>query len=358
MEQQYESLVRGLIADGHEVSLVTTRGASDTGSLPAYSNIWHASGGNGRYSLNWWLSTANRRGCWRDENWDLVLSISFAGGMASFWRGCTPVVAQIHGTALAEVQSSGRSRTVRELLKVALNGARILREKVFLPRFDRVIAISDAVEGQLRGFPYFLSRDRVSVVPNGVAEVEADNIQSRREAKRSALGISDDEVIFLFSGRLHPQKGLSDALSAFNKTPTGRLLIAGAGVGQGEAEAAALENPRIIVLGRVPHEDLGEVYAAADVLIFPSRRKEGLPMVLLESAAFGLPALVYDGCGVPGDLFSGMTLVPANVGQLASHMLAALPRRDMNPLLPERFSLTNMIQRYEECFDAARLRAK
>ena len=64
-----------------------------------------------------------------------------------------------------------------------------------------------------------------------------------RRARRTALGIAADECVFLFVGRLEPEKGIAVLLEAFSvafaEEGNVRLLIAGDGMLRGMVETAA-----------------------------------------------------------------------------------------------------------------------
>lgn len=84
-------------------------------------------------------------------------------------------------------------------------------------------------------------------------------------------------------------------------------------------------------LGRVA--DVGPVLAEADLFLFPSRYREGLPRVVLEAAATGLPVVAYDVPGVREAVRDGETgcLVPeGDVDALTARVTTLLgdaPRR-------------------------------
>jgi glycosyltransferase involved in cell wall biosynthesis len=112
----------------------------------------------------------------------------------------------------------------------------------------------------------------------------------------------------LFVGRLSPHKGIVSLLEIARKTLAGRADVLFLIVGDGElmaevAKCAQASGGRMILAGQ--QTDLAPYYAAADVLILPSCT-EGLPMVLLEACAWGLPAVASNVGGVPEVVTDGV----------------------------------------------------
>ncbi len=110
-----------------------------------------------------------------------------------------------------------------------------------------------------------------------------------------------DDGVFraLFVGRFHAQKNLSALVEQFGaaarKLPskTLRLEIVGDGPQRPEVEARISElglQDRVALLGWLPREELLKVYRRADCLVNPSIG-EGLPNVVLEAMACGLPVI-------------------------------------------------------------------
>jgi teichuronic acid biosynthesis glycosyltransferase TuaC len=115
-----------------------------------------------------------------------------------------------------------------------------------------------------------------------------------RTVARAALRV--EGFTLLCVGSLIPRKGLDLVLRALVQVPDCKLMIAGDGPRRAELEALAKRlgvRDRVRFLGEVPHADLPDLYAAADVLLLASSR-EGWANVLLEAMACGTPVVATD----------------------------------------------------------------
>jgi glycosyltransferase involved in cell wall biosynthesis len=120
------------------------------------------------------------------------------------------------------------------------------------------------------------------------------HVGDRGEARRR-LGLDGDEPLLLWVGRMHPVKGLEVLVEAFAilaKTGSpARLALVGDGPQRGavaaQVAARGLE-ARTAFVGSVAHHELPDWYRAADLTVLSSW-SEGIPNVLLESLASGVP---------------------------------------------------------------------
>ncbi len=145
------------------------------------------------------------------------------------------------------------------------------------------------------------------------------------------------EPVVLFVGRLVEKKGLGDLIDAMARVraavPAARLLIVGDGPLRGELEAHA----RRLALdaefaGWLAPEDVARRLRAVRVLCVPSRRAangdaEGLPTVIPEAAAEGLPVVGTRHSGIPEGIAEGRSGLLADEGDpegLARQLIAVL----------------------------------
>jgi glycosyltransferase involved in cell wall biosynthesis len=129
-----------------------------------------------------------------------------------------------------------------------------------------------------------------------------------------------DSPVLLYVGRLSPEKGahvLIDALpQILNHLPRLRLRLVGGGNQQHSLRDVVNQNglsEHVEFVGSVPHHELPRYYAEADALVIPSL-SEGLPKVLPEALACGLPVIGTQVGGIPEVVQNGYNglLVPPN----------------------------------------------
>ena len=143
---------------------------------------------------------------------------------------------------------------------------------------------------------YGVSLEKTTVVSPGVSS-QLSSVKSglvRRE-----FGISDDEKVVLSVGRITEAKGVEEfgeiARILKERGNQCRFLFAGLGVNNDYvSEIKRRYGKYVTFMGH--RSDIPNCLADADVYLHPSHR-EGMPISIIESMEFGLPAVVWD---IPG----------------------------------------------------------
>ncbi len=158
-----------------------------------------------------------------------------------------------------------------------------------LAAVDHVISVSEAAAAS---FAANGPATRRATIQNGVFRPKP---QRERSATRDALGIEAEAPLLLTVARFTAQKGHADLLRAMREVigwfPEVRLLLVGEGPDRSAAERMAGEfgiEDHIRFLGA--RRDVPDLLAASDIFVLPSHF-EGLPLVVLEAMAMGLPVV-------------------------------------------------------------------
>ncbi|MGE3273864.1 MAG: glycosyltransferase family 4 protein [Vicinamibacterales bacterium] len=168
----------------------------------------------------------------------------------------------------------------------------------------RVLVPSDATRGLL--LRAHGQADRIEIWSRGV-DTALFSPAARSERLRAAWGVSEDRPAVLYVGRVSREKGLDllPALSA-RLTASGRrhrLIVAGDGPLRRELTEAC---PDAVFTGSLGRQAVAEVFASADLFVFPSRT-DTAGNVVLEAQAAGLPVVVSDAGGPREQMVNGMT---------------------------------------------------
>jgi glycosyltransferase involved in cell wall biosynthesis len=206
----------------------------------------------------------------------------------------------------------------------------------------------------------------LEVVPNGVDTERYRGVAAgTRERLRASLGL-DREFAWLAVGRFEAAKDYPTMLRAFARVgarrPDAVLLLVGRGSLQAETQALAgslgLEG-RVRFVGT--REDVPEFMTVGDGYVMSSAW-EGMPMVLLEAAAAGLPIVATRVGGnqeVVQDGATGFLVPPADDEALAAAMLRLMDlpeagRRAMGARghdhVRQHYGLSRVVDRYESAY--------
>ncbi|MCF6307394.1 MAG: glycosyltransferase family 4 protein [Flavobacteriaceae bacterium] len=208
----------------------------------------------------------------------------------------------------------------------------------------------------------FLKKEKCKVLANGSSngidtEYFNPNLYSDIDKNKikTNLKISGTDFVYVFVGRLVSDKGINELVKAFSsvqeKNKNTKLLL----VGPLESDLDALEketliqindNKNIISIGY--QQDVRPYFAIADVLTFPSYR-EGLPNVVLQAGAMGLPSIVTDinGCNEIIEQNTNGLIIPVKDKEaLFNAMFLVLNEKQLTEKLKSN-SRKSIVKRYQ-----------
>lgn len=232
-----------------------------------------------------------------------------------------------------------------------------------LRRFDAVVGVSNAQADKVRdaGVP----DARVAIIHNAVGDDAFVEPNAQVRAEMARWFARPPRWIVGAAGRLSPEKGYADLIESatlvLRERPDVGFVLFGDGplrldlelliTARGIKEQFVLAGFRNDLSRFLPNLDLGVM----------SSYTEGLPVILLETGAAGVPSVATAVGGIPEVIDDGQSgfLTPAGApAALAQRIVALLDdetrRRAMGIAARERvrrdFSFTAMSQRYHELF--------
>lgn len=263
-------------------------------------------------------------GCDTPEIGDRLREGGFDAALSLGWH----VKALLQGIWAARRQ--GRRVMVRgdsQLGRQPSRAKRVVKRAVYpglLRVFDAALVVGTMNRAYFAHYGYPATRMYESPHAIDTAFFRERSGPQARAMLRQEVGIAADAPAALFAGKLIALKRPFDAVEAVARLrrsdPRTVLMIAGAGPLEEAVRqrAAALDVP-LHCLGFVNQSRMPAVYAAADVLVLPSRL-ESWGLVVNEALACGRPAVVSDAAGCAPDLCdgtAGLAYPCGDVGALA-----------------------------------------
>lgn len=208
----------------------------------------------------------------------------------------------------------------------------------------------------------WLKTAKVSVIPNGV---DFDRFANATPIDRVTFGFSQAAPLVLFVGRLDPQKAPFVLLEAFarliDRHADWQLLFVGDGPLRDDMQRwivqRKLESSIRLVGWRA---DVPGLLKSADALALPSLW-EGMPNIVLESMAAGLPVVVSHVEGTDElirDGETGLLVTPGSVEELeqkiekvllSGESLTSLSKSAQHTVLKD-FTIESMVEKYEQLY--------
>lgn len=176
-----------------------------------------------------------------------------------------------------------------------------------------------------------VSACRVSVMPNGIDTARFGPAPDIRTQVRRQLGLSQEHIVLLNVGRLVTEKNQRLLIEAFADVHAldkrTRLLIAGDGPMRASLQALVRSQGLDAVTKLLgTRADIPDLLRAADVFVLSSSI-EGMPLVIGEALASGLPIVATAAAGVRELAGDHAIIVPVGMrSELGTAMRAAVSR--------------------------------
>lgn len=180
--------------------------------------------------------------------------------------------------------------------------------------------------------------------------------EEKKQELKHAIGISSDDFVFVFIGRIVSDKGINELLEAFDELSgtfgNCKLILVGARESHldpilSTSESIIKTNQNIKEVGL--QRDVRPFLAISNVLAFPSYR-EGFPNVVLQASAMELPCIVTDinGCNEIITNHKNGIIIPAKSKSALKDAMTYCLKNPAHVKTMAEQSRSNIINLYEQ----------
>lgn len=181
---------------------------------------------------------------------------------------------------------------------------------------SKIICVSEYVARRVSE----IQRNKTTIITVclNCTDTEMFNTENRvrlRKKSRKQYGYKDNDIVFMYVGRVDPMKGVSEAIEAFLRVniPNKKFVVVG---GASFADKPSSDYVNAIkqtvsehsdcmkMTGYVEHDKLPEIYSIADIMVMPSKFYEAAPLTNIESGCMGIRSIVSDRGGTSEYRFS------------------------------------------------------
>ncbi|HCR18428.1 MAG TPA: hypothetical protein DIU35_13185 [Candidatus Latescibacteria bacterium] len=237
--------------------------------------------------------------------------------------------------------------------------------KALLWRVDLFVCLSSQIENEILEW-FGTAPDHIVQFPNfvNIEMFKPSSTKQKTEMRHRLMLRSKLQVLFV--GRLDYIKGVDTLLDCWEgvvaRCPEAHLVILGTGELRQDLERTRLNcglRDSVSFRGRV--DNVKDYLQAADLLVLPSLA-EGMPNVVLEAMACGLPVVATD---IPGtreaveNRVTGILVEPRNRQALVSAVVKLLEDSNLREAIgsngraqaERRFNLSSIGERYREAYN-------
>ncbi len=327
MEVHAQTLAEAAASLGHRITVITTSHPKglEHKEQKDINYYFLKDTRSSRYTRSWWVASVNKLlQLHQEEKIDVIWAESFSGCYyARRFKAKIgiPIISVMQGTGIIGVIKTGWNAitSFQDLINFL---TKYLPEAIFatsglffqtLRYSDAIIAISDKTKEEITR-EFFVPDGKTFVVYNGIDTEIFKPDRQKRELIRKRYALSSEERLLLMSGVTHKQKGMQVGIRALltikSDFPLCKMMVVGSGPHLEYLKNLTRElnlGDSVLFTGAVSNNDIAAYYNAADLFLNPTLRAEGLPLVILEAMACGLPVITSKIGGTRSTIEEGLS---------------------------------------------------
>lgn len=241
--------------------------------------------------------------------------------------------------------------------------------KAVFGSFTKILTVSDYIKRKAaEHYPI----NKIQTVYNGI-DLQSFSKKEKNIINRLDLGLSDDDFIMVYSGRINPEKGVAeliDAMLELKDYPHIKLMIIGStffgNTGNEDHFVRSLKNKassiedKIVFTGFISYDKMPYYLQLADIAVIPSIWNDPFPTTELEAQAIGLPIITTVRGGIPEEVSVDNAILLETDEHFTGHLVAAIldlyhhpeKRRQMTAVSYERSKYFNKERFAKDFFNA------
>jgi len=369
LETQNKLLCEGLAERGHDVTVfspkfeIETRRKTEHGVDYVFVPCVFRSLFSSILKDHWYNKSYEAYSLYKlSQPFDLIVSQSSAGiGILKHKKDLDiPFVAISHGSSLMELKTvleniDSFKAALKLTFQVPYSIYNILfKQRFFIKNSDKIIAVSNYVAKTL-ALETQSPKDKFKVVHNGINPIVNNNL------------LEPVNTNLLYLGQIQKSKGLDYLIKLVQDPLFNNVHIDVVGGGdyleEFKSKLTTLGiNSFFTVHGKVDYNKALYFYSNSSVFLFPTKRYEGLPMVLVEAMFNELPIVAFSKGGVSDTIINGETgylVKSGNFKKFKSNLLKLIQNSELRENMRVKslekatkdFTIEHMLDNYEKVFE-------
>lgn len=166
-------------------------------------------------------------------------------------------------------------------------------------------------------------------------EAFSNRDETKIRAYRNKFGLSEDDFVVIFAGRIVKEKGameVIEAVKASNRENIKLLIVGGGFYSSDVIDKYALKlralaediKHRIIFTGYIDYSDMPTIYALGNVAVLPSIWEEPAGMTMVEAVIAGTPLITTNSGGIPEYIPKGAAIILERDEHLVDNIISAI----------------------------------
>ena len=177
---------------------------------------------------------------------------------------------------------------------------------------------------------------KIQTLYNGI-NIKVFSSMNEQQKKRTDIGLSEDDFVMVYTGRLNKEKGVSeliDAMLMLRDKPNIKLMIIGSpffgnvanedDFVRGLKQKAEGIKDRIVFTGFIPHSQLAQYLKMSDIAVIPSLWDDPCPNTVLEAQAMGLPLITTCRGGIPEEVTEKNAIILETDNHFVDNLAASI----------------------------------